>query len=127
MSYYSDLAVAEKEKIHNDRSYPSPESQLLWQLEDLIQDYLAMGGTLSDVKHSLNSPLQQASNSDNELLYSANSSYSPSLIMKCIKIALGKLSRYERDDTDEAKIIRTYIDNLLPHNRDAHSSNGKAA
>lgn len=116
MSYFSDLSVEEIDVIQIDKSYPSPEMQLLWRLEDLIKDYLLMGGIMTEIELSLSMPQSvTVTANDNELLYSATSLYSPALTLRCIRIAWAKLIRYGSSIVGVLENGSAYQSNLPLH------------
>ena len=112
MSCFSDLSVTEVEETCMDNSFPSPETQLRWRLEDLIHNYLSLGGNLNEVESIFEESTVTVSSADNELLYSANSFYSVSLIIRCIRIAWAKLSAHKKYIDEGRKLFGTHNDYL---------------
>lgn len=124
MSYFSDLAI---DIAGHDKSYPAPEVQLQWRLEDLIRDALSYGITQTEIESLFNVPKGPVLAADNELLYSYNSSYSITLVMRCIKIALAKLSQYRSIVGEDSANRIEYYDSFGPQNTLLCLGTGKAA
>lgn len=130
MSYFSDLSIIEVEETGRDNSYPSPETQLRWKLEDLIHDYLSLGGNLTEVESIFKASTANMSSTDNEILYSANSSYSASIIMRCIEKAWAKLPAHKRTIYEQKKFFmmqNDYLDYLILHGEQTQNRIEKAA
>lgn len=129
MSYFSDLSVTEIEKNCIDNSYPAPETQLLWRLEDLIYSYLSLGGNLTEVESIFEKSTVTVSSADNELLYSANISHSPSIILRCIKMAWAKLHVQNTAIYEGEKVFGThhYLDHLISHGEQLQGRSEQAA
>lgn len=127
MSYFSDLAVKEIDTDDHDKSYPAPEVQLRWKLEDLVQDALSYGITLAEIESLLNVPTEPLSAADNELLYSYNSSFSPTLVMQCIKITVAKLSKYRSIVCEDSANRTEFNDNIDLQYTFLYHGPGKAA
>lgn len=127
MSYFSDLAVKKIETDDRDKSYPAPETQLRWKLEDLVQDALSCGIALTEIESLFDVPKEPILAADNELLYSYSSSYSPTLVMRCIKIVLAKLSKYGSTVSEDSEIRIEYNDNLYLQQTLLNRGKSKAA
>lgn len=97
MSFFSDLAVAEVESVNHDTSYPSPEQQIVFLIEDIVSRYLQLGGSFSTVEAAFEGINTDVSAINRELLYSVGSYTSPSTLINCLKTALSILEAAEND------------------------------
>lgn len=96
MGYYSELAI--EENYREDHSYPSPEMQLRWRIEDLksrLEDIL--GGSYGVTAHYY----MGCRFSKEDLAYAPPEYFSRvSDIMTAISIAEEKLTAMEAEDFD---------------------------
>lgn len=127
MSYFSDLSIKEIETDDRDKSYPAPEVQLQWKLKDLFQEALSYGITQAEIESLFGGSKEPILAADNELLHSYNYSTSPTLIMRCIKVALARLSKYRSVVSEDSAFRTEYNDNLNLRNTLLYCETGKAA